>query len=451
MSARYRYFKDIRTPPLSFDGDISGDLSSEDEEDVPVNYLSYLRQADEKGKTGYLWKRSVHDPNLWRRRLCLITDFHMLCIHAHKGVYRATRIKLHGPIFLQDDLLPLDYPLGFGLKEYDRNFFFRAVDEEEQTSWTTELIEYCKNEEDNLQIHMADVLISLEESERNSRCSDSFKALLSTRLLSWLAEEIDDRSEGQRDNGENMWSIHSFHSYHPLCGKAIGFIVAVNEEYKGLFRKFVRPSAAAFWDCAVEIYKRYIMPQIMSRDRSERKQSLCYAELQIPAEFISDGPLKFYNPSYLSGSHESAAEVQKIFAQNVRWKSKEEVEEETTLKSSIISFKEKPAPEEAEVPAGWFSGWMAPRPVDVAVTNSDLDRDAHGSSTPELRSGKSSRYFSKRYSCMLSPLTTDAGGIFVSDYVLLKGHDSDRPDINLFDCLVDDVTRWLNSEEAKIH
>lgn len=440
-----RYFKDIRTAPLNFEGDISGDSSSDDEEDIPVNFLSYLRQAEEKGKTGYLLKRSVKDVNLWRRRLCLITDFYLWCIHAQKGVYKAKKIKLHGPVFLQDELLPLQYPLGFGIKCNESNIFFRAFDEEEVTLWTTELIEYCKNEEDNLNMHMADVLISLEEDERNTKCSDSVKSLLSDNLVAWLSAEMEARSEGTRDNGENRWTVHGFHSYHPLCGKAMGFILAVKEEYKGLFRKFIRPSAAAFWDCVISIYRRFIVSQILPVDSARRKQSLCYSEDQIPAEIAIDGAIKFYEPTYLKGAETSTAALQDILNQNVRWKRKEEILEEISLKSNIIREKNRHTIEDS-VSTGWFAGWMAPRPVEVDI-NSDLDKDAHGSSTSDIRSGKSTTYYSKRYSCMHGSFAHDE--LKVSDYILLKGHDSERPELSLFDDLVTDVTRWLNSADAK--
>jgi hypothetical protein len=452
-----RYFKDIRSPPFNFDGDVSGDSSSDEEEDVSVNFLSYLRQTEEKGKTGYLQKRSARDPNLWRKRLCLVADFHMWCIHARHGRYRAKKIKLHGPIFLQEDLLPLEYPLGFGIKAFDSSYFFRCFDEEEQTNWTTELNEACKNEADNVQLFMADVLIGLEEQERNKRCSDSLQNLLSENLLSWLSREMhDDRTEGSHsDNEEYRWTIHSFHSYHPLCGKSMGFLMAVNEEYKDLFRKFVRPSPAAFWDCVVEIYKRYIASQIRSRSvgssgsSNGRKPSLCYPETQILGETVDDGSISFFDPSYLCGARESTIKLQEILRDNVRWKTKAEILAETSLKSGMMQEKKKIAAEEAEAPVGWFSGWSAPKPVEVDY-NSDLDRIVHGT---DMRFGKSSRYSSKRNSCMgCASLDADAvGDVHVSEYILLKGHDSTRPDMALFDDIVRDVTVWLNSKEAKDH
>lgn len=413
-----------------------------------MNFLSYLRQSEETGRTGYLLKRSASDPNLWRKRLCLLTDFHMWFFHARNGLYKGKKIDVHGPIYLQDDLLPLEYPLGFGVKAGESNFFFRAFDEEDQTIWISELIEYCKNEESNHQIHMADVLISLEENERNRRCSDSFKSLLSDNLMSWLKDEISDRSDGERDNKENLWTIHSFHSYHPLCGKAIGFIVAVNEEYKGLFRKFIRPTSAVFWDCVIEIYKRYIVSQIMPVHNSKRRQSLCFPEKQIPADFSSAGAITFYDPSYLEGAEASTVALQEILENHVRWKKKEEILEETAFRSSVIAKKGVSAVVEGASGGGWFSGWIAPKPVIVDY-NSELDKDAHGSSTSELRSGKASRHYSKRYACMGESIAPNE--IYVSDYILLNGHDSVRPELNLFDGLVEDVTRWLNSKEAKNH
>ena len=373
----------------------------------------------------------------------------MLCIHARNGKYRAKRIALDGRIYLQEDLLPLEYPLGFSIKAREASYFFRAYDEEEQTNWTEELISYCKNKEDNTQIAMADVLICLEEQERNRRCSDSLKCILSTDLLSWLKEEVfeDSNKDHRRDNSEVMWSIHNFHSNHPLCGKAMGFLVAVNEEYKDLFRKFIRPLPAAFWDCVIQIYKRYIAPQMKTRGKSERGQSLCYPEMQVLAEIESDGPLQFYEPSYLERAMESTMDFQKILNENVRWKTKEEILAEVSLKNGIVAEKEKAISEDVGN-GGWFSGWIGSAPVELEH-NSDLDRDMHGT---DRRCGKLSRYVSKRFSCMYSTQDhTEGGTLYVTEYILLKGHECTTPSMELFDDIVRDVTAWVNHESARYH
>ena len=228
----------------------------------------------------------------------------------------------------------------------------------------------------------------------------------------------------------------------------MAFLIAVKEEYRDLFRKFVRPSSAAFWDCVVEIYKRYIMSQILPHSKgNSRKPSLCYPEMQIPSDIIEDSSIAFYNPSFLSGARESTIQLQKVLRENVRWKTKTEIFAETSLKNGILQEKKKQVAEETEVPVGWFSGWVTPKPVEVDY-NSDLDRIAHGT---DLRSGKSSRFSSKRINCMSCGISDVAGEICVAEYILLRGHDSIRPEVNLFDDLVNDVTVWLNSKDAEYH
>ena len=65
------FYKDVRSTQLEIDGEVSGDSSSEDEEECSLSDFAYLKQGERKG---FLLKRSSKDPNLWRKRWCVLGD-----------------------------------------------------------------------------------------------------------------------------------------------------------------------------------------------------------------------------------------------------------------------------------------------------------------------------------------------------------------------------------------
>ena len=103
------YYKDIRTSPIDLgdSGEISGESSSEDEEsEISLDDMAYLRQGDRRG---HLLKRSTKDPNLWKRRYCVLTD-KIWCMNTRRLVPRAISIPLNSSILLQDTMPSFDYP-----------------------------------------------------------------------------------------------------------------------------------------------------------------------------------------------------------------------------------------------------------------------------------------------------------------------------------------------------
>jgi hypothetical protein len=75
-TSRRWFFKDSRTTPLEFgEGELSGEESSEGEGAVSVDWsaLHDVWSAGPASLTGWLMKRSSNDPNLWRRRWCVLT------------------------------------------------------------------------------------------------------------------------------------------------------------------------------------------------------------------------------------------------------------------------------------------------------------------------------------------------------------------------------------------
>ena len=68
------FFRDSRSSPLELEHDASGSEASEDEaatKDHPQD-LSHLNDDNCTRCAGFLLKRSAHDPNLWRKRFCIL-------------------------------------------------------------------------------------------------------------------------------------------------------------------------------------------------------------------------------------------------------------------------------------------------------------------------------------------------------------------------------------------
>lgn len=97
------HYKDALSHPLDMDfgadDDASSNESSEDEEEISLSDVSYLRQNDRKG---FMLKKSSTDPNLWRRRYCILTD-KLWCIDAKRPVPRASCISIVNNIKLVEN------------------------------------------------------------------------------------------------------------------------------------------------------------------------------------------------------------------------------------------------------------------------------------------------------------------------------------------------------------
>jgi hypothetical protein len=59
------FFKDSRSAPLELDGDVSGNSSSEEDEECSISDFNYIKTCEKKG---FMLLRSSKDPNLWRKR-----------------------------------------------------------------------------------------------------------------------------------------------------------------------------------------------------------------------------------------------------------------------------------------------------------------------------------------------------------------------------------------------
>lgn len=153
------YFKDIRSDPLELGevGDlIEGESSDEEEEEeISLNDLSYIMQAEQ---TGYLLMRSSKDPNLWLQRFCILTD-KLWCLNDGLKVPKASNILLNGSTILNSKDSTLDCKGAIVLKSNHGVRSFIAPSLLDQKSWIFELSLTAAIVTDNDVIGMAEVNI----------------------------------------------------------------------------------------------------------------------------------------------------------------------------------------------------------------------------------------------------------------------------------------------------
>jgi hypothetical protein len=196
------YYKDIRSAPLRLDGDVSGNSSSEDEAEISLNDLIYFGSGDRRA---VLFKRSNRDPNLWRKRLCILND-KLWCINLKKKAPFATCIELNGKIMSQDEAPELNYPNGLIIQRPNQTtYFLRAGSGSEQSLWKEELQDRAEYGAENAVLFMGEMIICDEEDARGTKKNRVTSASLqretlwkalqeSTRLLP--EREIDTETEG---------------------------------------------------------------------------------------------------------------------------------------------------------------------------------------------------------------------------------------------------------------
>ena len=433
---------------MDFEGDVSGDSSSDDEKDMSTNDLCYLSTE----KSGYLLKRSSQDVNLWRRRRCIITDTHIWCTHERNNRYRAACVPLDGPVFLHEDLQELSYPFGLGVQSNSKTYFFRASSSDEQYAWFEEISNKAKHSSDNNLLAMAEVIISGEEDQKNQHCSNTIQEILQGELLTTISRERweeDKIGTNSSDNSDELWTIHSFHSNHPLSGSAMAFIVSVNEEYKEMFRKFLRPTVEDFWHCAVGIYKRFIVPQLVQS--SGKIRSLCFPTSYAVSNSMasSSSLLRFISPSYLATTEDLVSKLQKILSENVKWRSHEEIIAETSRAFKEMKERDRTSRSYPDrlTASFWSAGWS-----HSEVNEPDTVPQMYIDQIYDRIDTSSSRYLSRRFSCMQKKANSiksnsDDTVVNVVDYVV--ANKLVRPDIDIFDELIDAVTRWLQISSSE--
>ena len=175
QSQRYRFtetssrwfFKDTRTLPIDLgdNGEVIGEEStSDDEDEMTLNDLSYIMQADRKG---YLLKRSSKDPNLWRKRYCILTD-KLWCINDRLRQPKATGLRLSS-ILVNNVSNELHCPNVIAVHSNHGVHTFLAASSVEQQLWLEDINQRTALMSDNDAISMAEMIICDEESARYQR------------------------------------------------------------------------------------------------------------------------------------------------------------------------------------------------------------------------------------------------------------------------------------------
>ena len=129
------FFKDIRTTPVDMGDDVSGNSSSDEEESISLSEMSYLRQGERRG---YLLRRSNRDPNLWRKRYCVLTD-KLWCMDVKRLYPRSRCIKIGASTIVTDRTPSLDYPNCLVIHDTGSTNFLRASTTLEQHNWQDDI------------------------------------------------------------------------------------------------------------------------------------------------------------------------------------------------------------------------------------------------------------------------------------------------------------------------
>jgi hypothetical protein len=179
------YFKDIRTNPIELheSGDIMGETSSDDEEEISQSDLSYLAKSERKG---YLLKRSNTDSNLWRKWYCVLLD-QLWCIDITKEVPTCKCIKLTGMIRYREGYRVLDQLQIIIINSDNLSHYFRAFNIVEQRSWIQDLYDKTNQLPENNFFSIAEVIIADEEKARCQRVMKQLDGVLDgTKMMEAL-------------------------------------------------------------------------------------------------------------------------------------------------------------------------------------------------------------------------------------------------------------------------
>lgn len=293
------YFKDIRSPPLDLEGETSGNSSSDDETEISYSDLHYFGPGDRRG---FLLKRSSKDPNLWRRRLCILND-KLWCVNVHKKTPYASCIELDGDIFLQEEVAKeLKYPHGIIIRgEHATTIFLRAASASEQHRWRDELQDKAAFTIENGIIKMAELIICGEEEAISCKRQNTLNQAIQTAQINSklihvydsiknisppvavttnddeIAETVYNSSGSSNSSTHSGYAttiispkpsdcsqqfiIHQFHNKYPACASAISLLKAISD-YKSYFRHDLGHTPCDLWIFALRIYIDHILPHL---------------------------------------------------------------------------------------------------------------------------------------------------------------------------------------------
>jgi hypothetical protein len=171
------FFKDMRATPIDLgtSAEVSGEYSSDEDDEISQSDLSYLAKSERKG---FLLKRSNSDFNLWRRWYCVLMD-QLWCVDVSRETPRAKCVKLSGMIRYREGYKTLDQLQIIIINSADsKTHFFRAFTLIDQKKWIQDLNIKTRVAAENDSFSMAEVIINEEEGARTMRSARQVGALL---------------------------------------------------------------------------------------------------------------------------------------------------------------------------------------------------------------------------------------------------------------------------------
>jgi hypothetical protein len=363
VTARWLY-KDMRTTPLDVTNtreDVSANSSSsDDEESIPTNDFTYLSQFERKG---YLLRRSRKDPNIWRKRYCVLVD-NLWCIDYPESFTRPSSItrrkrpkalclKIGRHFRVYDSVQGFDYPHCIALQLQSTGssqniVFLRANSAEEQQIWVSDIQKRSMINSENQAIMMAEIIMCDEISSQADRVSKDILDLADNifhlpTTVDTIACSTTPSSSSSLKYSENVFEasngihcehptsschsptlfkedysslidlpihrypstslLHSFHDCHQKIYEMMSFIVDVHR-YRQLHRLELSPSPRILWINVLVIYHKYIAGQILTVSARGRE----HAEGTLP--MMSHNPISTYSmleQSKVSPPHKSCS------------------------------------------------------------------------------------------------------------------------------------------------
>lgn len=306
------YYKNTRTTPIDFgDFDVSGS-SSEDESEISLDDNNYLKRAERKA---ILWKRSSKDSNLWRKRLCALTDKLWLIDSDRHPHPRAVSLKINAQTKIYDSVKDFEYPHCIVVSlsgSSSGTYFLRANSPEQQQIWIDELRRKATLVADNDVINMAEIIMCDEIETQTNRFHRGIDYALTSLLLKQEEDKaISETLEGLHQEevalctayGSSTDKISKPAKRRPFCSltsktllhrvhrsptssylrkmysnnscgsEMLAFIMDV-QRYKEIHRHDLVISPRQQWMAVLRIYHLHVLPQLQFGQKEGIGQSI---------------------------------------------------------------------------------------------------------------------------------------------------------------------------------
>jgi len=243
----------------------SNEESFDSDDECEINYsdFKYLISGE---KQGYLLKRSSGDLQVWRRRLCILTD--KLWFAELRGERVVGGYVCFDGISVSDIKKQKGQPYEICICGIEKSYYFRAGSSSEQLKWVNELQSRASFSISNSIIAMADTITCDEESSRVTRTQRKLENLIKCRRSAAFFKTFCTMKYLNEDSVHYGLYRSLFHSpandithyinkYHKSFHIFASLVVRV-QEYKELFRHELGVSPTLRWFAALSIYLTYI-------------------------------------------------------------------------------------------------------------------------------------------------------------------------------------------------